>query len=103
MFASVYKYVSETLEVITILQEVMQKLTTFRLPVHTQQDYIYIVHVYMPAHIQILPSTHLVFIDLPSSSSVAPGLATNTGSEGLQPSSCHTFVSFVLVSSFSSY
>ena len=56
----------------------------------------------MPAHMQVLLS--ILFLPyLPSSSSVAPGLATNTGSEGLQPSSCHSFVCFVLVSSLMSY
>ena len=58
--------------------------------------------LHMPAHIQFLQSTFLISY-LPSSSSVAPGLATNTGSEGEQPSSCHSVVCFVLVSSFISY
>ena len=58
--------------------------------------------LHMPAHIQVLLSTFLISY-LPSSSSVAPGLATNTGSEGLEPSSCHSVVCFVLVSSFINY
>ena len=59
-------------------------------------------YIHMPAHIQVLLSTFLISY-LPSSSSVAPGLATNTGSEGQQPFSCHSVVCFVLVSSFISY
>ena len=58
--------------------------------------------LHMLAYIQVLLSTFFISY-LPSSSSVAPGLATNTGSEGQQPSSCHSVVCFVLVSSLISY
>jgi len=45
----------------------------------------------------------LVVYQLPSSSSVAPGLATNTGSEGKQSSSSQSLVCLAFISSLTSW
>ena len=51
----------------------------------------------------LLFPSQLTVHHLPSSSSEAPGLATNTGSEGIKSSSSQIFICFVFVSSLTNY
>lgn len=57
-------YLRHTRGLLTILQEVMQKLTTFRLPVHTHSAGLYSSCVHASTHPAPTVYTHLVFIGL---------------------------------------